>query len=683
MSRILDYVLEPSVVYTNGSFLVKVKVQDDYKYKKLLVSENMKYTTATGKTFTLTNAVSTNNASILQLEGNTTQNGTPTPSNPIPIYTVSGDNEVLVRGKNLIPTNVNDWESGHYDTNGNKAGYATRIRLKELLPIKPSTTYYYNSNNIGIIVRTYDRTRKFIRSVGIINTNTTFTPNANEYYLGISIDRKLDTYVENTDKLFFCYNSQTDKTWEAYTGNSYRVDFGGKNLLKITGETRTINGVTFTQNSDGSISVRGTATANAFYTSTTLQQIEPNRLMKLSGCPNGGSTSTYRLILRVRSNTTTNITTISNTGGGANIPQYANAHYILGEIYVYSGQTVDLTFYPQVEYVNSSSDPATEYSPYVSNPIQLNKIGNYVDSIKKSSGKNLFDKDNVQAGYYINTNTGVPYANAVWDTSYLIKVEPNTSYTISNGGSNGQLMIAQYKGNEQTQANFITYTQTSNGATNTLTITTNELCEYIIVGHRNDRGQTNIMLNEGSTALPYEPYGNSWYIEKNIGKVVLNGTENWAINRNGTANWYYYANISSITIITDSTSSNTLCDHYTWGSVGVSNTNTGYYIVKNGGQVRIRYGAEDTVANYKTWLGNNNVTLYYQLANPTYEIIDNENLIQQLNNIQNIELIENLCYVDWVGEEKPDMTLQYPTNETLNAYITTEDNKLIRTDWGV
>lgn len=101
MSRITDYILEPKVVYTEGGFLVRVKVIDDYKYKKYIVSENLHYKTVQGTSFTLTDAQPDKQASIYQLEGNTTQNGTPSPTNPIPIYTVSGDNDVLVRGKNL------------------------------------------------------------------------------------------------------------------------------------------------------------------------------------------------------------------------------------------------------------------------------------------------------------------------------------------------------------------------------------------------------------------------------------------------------------------------------------------------------------------------------------------------------------------------------------------------------
>ena len=67
--------------------------------------------------------------------------------------------------------------------------------------------------------------------------------------------------------------------------------------------------------------------------------------------------------------------------------------------------------------------------------------------------------------------------------------------------------------------------------------------------------------------------------------------------------------------------------------------------------------------------------------NPQQETITNENLIEQLNAIQDITLQPTLCYIDWVGEESPTMLLQYPTDETLNAYLITEDNKLIRTDW--
>lgn len=70
---------------------------------------------------------------------------------------------------------------------------------------------------------------------------------------------------------------------------------GSKNLLKIAATTQTINGVTFTVNSDDTITINGTATAAATFTLATASQINsflPLGTYKLSGCT-GGSTTTY------------------------------------------------------------------------------------------------------------------------------------------------------------------------------------------------------------------------------------------------------------------------------------------------------------------------------------------------------------------------------------------------------
>ena len=56
--------------------------------------------------------------------------------------------------------------------------------------------------------------------------------------------------------------------------------------------TKTVNGVTFTNNGDGSITVNGTATENAIFNLKTITvQIGSNYF--LSGCPSTGSTTTY------------------------------------------------------------------------------------------------------------------------------------------------------------------------------------------------------------------------------------------------------------------------------------------------------------------------------------------------------------------------------------------------------
>lgn len=78
------------------------------------------------------------------------------------------------------------------------------------------------------------------------------------------------------------------------------VGWTGKNLLKNTASSQTINGVTFTVNADGSITVNGTATANIidYFINKFTNDYFPYDTSKeyiLSGCPAGGSSNGYRL----------------------------------------------------------------------------------------------------------------------------------------------------------------------------------------------------------------------------------------------------------------------------------------------------------------------------------------------------------------------------------------------------
>ena len=57
----------------------------------------------TGETITLDGTVA--GKMLIDLKGNTLQNGTPTPESPQDIHVVSGDNTIEVCGKNLLPTN--------------------------------------------------------------------------------------------------------------------------------------------------------------------------------------------------------------------------------------------------------------------------------------------------------------------------------------------------------------------------------------------------------------------------------------------------------------------------------------------------------------------------------------------------------------------------------------------------
>lgn len=328
-----------------------------------------------------------------------------------------------------------------------------------------------------------------------------------------------------------------------------------------------------------------------------------------------------------------------------------------------------------------SGSIATPYSPYTANPIELCKIGSYVDKLKRAEGKQLFNKDDVENDKRLDSSGQATGGSATgFSLTNYIEVEPNTTYTYSRNttSSSYYVNISEYTSDKT----HIQRLYSAGNTTTTYTFTTPNNCYYLRINDATTNLYS-IMLNEGSTALPYEPYGvGKWYIEKNIGKVVYNGTENWYF----TSNCCYTNNIVDTVKRppNNNTKANIICDHYQLDTLAncYNNVTDKRISVNNSGYLYI-YDTSFTSANaIKTWLTTNNVTVYYALATPSYETITNENLIQQLNNIQDIELYEDLCYVDFVGNVKADMTLLYAGTEDLGIkYIITEDGKKIRTDW--
>ena len=141
-------------------------------------------------------------------------------------------------------------------------------------------------------------------------------------------------------------------------------------------------------------------------------------------------------------------------------------------------------------------------------------------------------------------------------------------------------------------------------------------------------------LEEG-TAEPtsYEPYGtNQWYLKKNIGKVVLDGSESSSLWRLDTSGGFYRETIT-INGINGYVDSNRhigrfLCNRFK------PDTNNGIGNVLQFKYTLLFYVPSGiaTTADWQTWLSNNNVIVYYQLAIPTYTQITGT-LETQLNNI--------------------------------------------------
>lgn len=135
-----------------------------------------------------------------------------------------------------------------------------------------------------------------------------------------------------------------------------------KNLIPYpyASTTQTINGITFTDNGDGTITVNGTATSFAFIRLNTIYAT--NGKYYLSGCPSGGGDSTYFIYCDVYNEKTKvyRMYDYSVKGITADLNSYTFTNLRV-YLWVSSGATVNnLTFRPFL----AKADSATSYEPY-------------------------------------------------------------------------------------------------------------------------------------------------------------------------------------------------------------------------------------------------------------------------------------------------------------------------------
>lgn len=145
--------------------------------------------------------------------------------------------------------------------------------------------------------------------------------------------------------------------YEPY-GYKVPVVVSGKNLLRNTAATQTINGVTFTVNDDGSVTCNGTAneTVRHMLGGITLMS---GVQYKMSGCPTNGANNTYRLDPRLMTGSV--IVSFIDNGNGAVYTPNADVRINVG-IYIQNGYTCDnLTFYPMIRLITIEDDT---YEPY-------------------------------------------------------------------------------------------------------------------------------------------------------------------------------------------------------------------------------------------------------------------------------------------------------------------------------
>ena len=172
----------------------------------------------------------------------------------------------------------------------------------------------------------------------------------------------------------------------------------GKNLFNNTGTTQTINDVTFTVNSDGTVSCSGTATETAvFRINLTSSDLPQNKTLILNGCPSGGSfTSKYGQALCDSLGATLGSTTDDGTGATYSAANLENLAQF--QIVVRSGINANgLVFKPMLRLASESDATFEPYQPIQSVNISLGQTV-YGGTLDVTNGTLTVDRAMVDLG---------------------------------------------------------------------------------------------------------------------------------------------------------------------------------------------------------------------------------------------------------------------------------------------
>ena len=349
-----------------------------------------------------------------------------------------------------------------------------------------------------------------------------------------------ESYKIVTGKEILIEDGENNKGLEIKVkGSTNQATRSGKNKLPYNyynGNSKTVNGITFTVNKDRSITANGTATANASFSITN-----PNNYAIVAGSyklVGENNTYTKQAIRGSYKKADGRITYIGSATSSFTIPEGATEIYIY--IVILQGETVNnVTFYPML--LNSTETDLTfEVGGASPSP-------DYPAKIENVEGKNKFNKSNMTEATWDNGKTNTVtlledgriqstanYAQWAAKCIDIPNLKANTNYVVSGkivSSTAGKAMIT-VKGYKNNTLSNIIYRQYAVGTKFELSFNSSDYEKIgISLSGNNSTLETiyttifdEIQLEEGTIATSYVPY-NSLEI-KDIGENLFDKKTN-------------------------------------------------------------------------------------------------------------------------------------------------------------
>lgn len=514
--------------------------------------------------------------------------------------------------------------------------------------------------------------QKHTEDITAVNTELTSQGKA----IGELADKKITKFYASSQGENTLNDSDDGKMQDMMLyGKSEQKQYSGKNLLNATLQTTTKNGVTCTANGDGTYTLNGTATADVDLTITkSLSVVNGKKYRLIGSLPNNATGSLYLL------NGTDSATeygagvTFTYVGDSTNTKMlhlFLPAKKTFNNV-ITKPMIVDADTYPSVTY--------DDFEPYVGgipspNPDYPQEIKSVVEPVVKVTGKNLLKltlQTTSQSGVMCMANGDGTYTlnGTATATVAFILVTNIAKYFETN---NSLKLIGLTKTGSSTTFDFRCYIDGTgvfiDYGSGTIVPKPKNNNNNIAVIVRKDAKLDNLVLKPmlvtdlNATIDDFEPYreqsvsltgitlnaipvssgGNvtidgqqyiSDYVDvergkvvRMVGKTILTGLDSWSLaERTETFVGVFYTRPNGC-----KANATALSNRYLYKGSGVKYI---YEFDTLYGQLRfLAQSSNQTLAEWKEYVSNNNITVLYQLATPTEESLSEE-LAEKLKALQ-------------------------------------------------
>lgn len=466
---------------------------------------------------------------------------------------------------------------------------------------------------------------------------------------------------------------------EEIGGKCERVSYSGKNVLDTTIATTTTSGITCSDNGNGTFTLNGTASEDVTFVLNDFSVDLKTYLIKI-----------FKLGGNYSGNVT--FTTLDAKWGNQKYAYIDGSYgtldlyntYIHWRILIPSG-----TVCTNLVVGLMVAEDVTNWEPYTGGQPSPNP--NYPQEIKKTVVSGIKTR-----GAQLCKST-TKHSDNIWGIALYVDcdLKPNTTYTFSFKGISGNTYYASE--DIFTKGEWITLID---DVYSVVLTTKNELPEYRYISGRGwdflKNGVTQstpsefeqVMLVEGTTALPYEPYTESTItlsepielygigdvkdtidVEKGVVRRLYKFIGNSVSDFNTEASichiympndiavhtgWnYVYKNILS-NLFNKIVSRNNLSSNLDWASIALTTADDGKCYIS----FRIT-SIEQTEESYNTFLANTPIEVVFERAEEAIEPLP---LVDQAA-LSSLSTYDNITYVEFDSEIEPTFKAKYGVTE--------------------